>query len=246
MALRELEEAIRTLQKRQGDLQSAYSNLPLLRGTTAQRDAAYGVPTTDAERVALANLRVNYFNVELGWEESYYAVTGLSGLTARGLVAGTVSGWYPTGPGPYCILQPNAQIAASTNNYVQGWAGTVTRRGGAAWFTNNSGALFMNQAGYYDVRAWTIQQAGSGTANYHLVILNNAGTTEVTKHDGGAFTLTSAFFTTVDLSMTRLVAAGQQLLLRCGSGAFNVHMGGATDVRGQLIARYLGPALVTD
>ena len=64
-------------------------------GTTAERDSYYGIPADDAARVALANQKVLWFNTDLGWEESYYAPTGLVGLTATGLIAGTAAGWYP-------------------------------------------------------------------------------------------------------------------------------------------------------
>ena len=68
------------------------------KGTSAQRDGFYGVPSTDAQRVALANGVPIWFNTEKNWEESYYAPTGLSGLTVPGLKAGSPAGWYPVGP----------------------------------------------------------------------------------------------------------------------------------------------------
>ena len=61
--------------------------LPQYGGTTAQRDAYYGVPATDPQKVGLSNQRVTWFNTDLGWEESYYAPTGMSGLTVTGLVS---------------------------------------------------------------------------------------------------------------------------------------------------------------
>lgn len=83
-----------------GDLVSTF------RGTTAQRDALYGVPATDSDRVILANAKITWFNTDLGWEESYYAVTGTSGLIVRGLMSGgPTAGWYPVGDGPRIHLQ---------------------------------------------------------------------------------------------------------------------------------------------
>lgn len=67
------------------------------RGTAAERDGFFGVPANDAERAALANRQVKWFNMDKGWEESYYAVTGTPDLTARGLISTAAAGWYPTG-----------------------------------------------------------------------------------------------------------------------------------------------------
>lgn len=65
------------------------------RGPTSERDFLYGVPATTAQQAALANRKIVWFNTDKGWEETYYAPTGLAGLTARGLVVGTPAAWYP-------------------------------------------------------------------------------------------------------------------------------------------------------
>jgi hypothetical protein len=64
-------------------------------GTTAQRNTRYGVPTTTAAQVALANQAVMWFNVTTGRLESYYVPTGTAGLTVPGTPAGTAPGWLP-------------------------------------------------------------------------------------------------------------------------------------------------------
>lgn len=66
-----------------------------MRGTTAQRDAFFGTPTTDAARAALANLRAQWWNTEKSWLEVYYAPAGTAGLTVQGILAGRPAGWYP-------------------------------------------------------------------------------------------------------------------------------------------------------
>lgn len=63
-------------------------------GTTTERDAIFGSPTTDAAIVALANKQVRYYNTTEGWWESYYS-TAKTGLTAKNLIAGNTVGWYP-------------------------------------------------------------------------------------------------------------------------------------------------------
>lgn len=70
---------------------------PGLRGTTAQRNTMFPLPTTAAQAAALANQQVRFFNETLGWEESYYAALGTPGLTVRSLRVDIPAGWYATG-----------------------------------------------------------------------------------------------------------------------------------------------------
>lgn len=72
-------------------------------GSTALRDATFGVPSTSAERVALANRVVAWFNTDKGWTETYYATTGLSGLVVPG-VSSDISGWRPVGSGEFRLI----------------------------------------------------------------------------------------------------------------------------------------------
>ncbi|WP_146114392.1 hypothetical protein [Microbacterium sp. MYb72] len=221
-----------------------------LRGTTAQRDATFGVPSTDPERVSLANRKITWFNTDLGWEEGYYAPSGLSGLTAKGLVAGVSASWYPTGlDGPEMTMEPTAAAAASSGNNLTGWTGNVWRRGGAAAFDiNGTYQGICKIPGYYDLRFWTTQQNGSGTANYFLRHVNAAGNAVPRFQDGLAYTLVSTMLTYVHGDLPHeLMLAGDRFDTVCQSGALSVHVTAqAAAVRGQMGARYRGPALVTD
>lgn len=121
-ALERTAESVKNLQLVDlgGNLPAArVTGLPKSSGTTAERDAYFGTPSTDPERAELANRRVEWFNTELGWTESYYAVHGTAGLTVRGLMTGgPPPGWYPLGPGgPTMRLQGNGGKAA--NNYAE-------------------------------------------------------------------------------------------------------------------------------
>lgn len=69
--------------------------LEATRGTTAERDAYFGVPSTDAQRAALHNKQVRWFNTTTQRTESYYALNSISGLTSPGVRTGASSGWYP-------------------------------------------------------------------------------------------------------------------------------------------------------
>lgn len=243
---RETQRRLRSLERRLARMASSIPN----GGTTALRDATYPPPSSVAEQVFLANRQIQWYNTDRGWMESYYAPSGAAGLTARGLLAGAAANWYPIGTGPEIVMEPNAEIAVATGSpttYVGGWAGTVRRNGGSSSFTNDSGAIIAQRAGFYDLHAWTVQLAGTGTPNYHLVI-TNSGNVELTRHDGGVFPLQSSLFTTVEMSMrSKFMNVGDKLVLRLWSGSgMVVHKGSGTDTRGQLSAYYVRPPLVSD
>lgn len=223
-----------------------YDSATSYRGTTAERDAIYGVPATTAERVALANRGISWFNTDLGWEESYYAPTGSAGLTAPGLVAAAAAGWYPTGLGPFQRLQPTAAFGATAGNPVRSWMGTRYRKGGDSWFTytDANGRVQIKVAGYYRLQVWTTQQSGSGAANYHLRQLN-AGVTE--QHvDGLAFTLNASLLTHPAADADMLILANRELDFFLHTGALSVHQGGGTTIKGEFTVTYFAPPLASD
>ncbi|ALY08995.1 tail protein [Arthrobacter phage Gordon] len=217
------------------------------RGTTADRNLLFGTPVTDPTRVALANRQIIWFNTDLGWEESYYATEGKAGLLVTGLQQPHSSGWYPTGPGPMVLLEPSAFSAQTTNSWVKGWGTPVRRRGGTNWFVSTDGRVVeFRQAGRYDIKAWTVQQTGSGTAFYSLRLVENNGTTIVRAVDGNSFPLHASLYTRVHSELDDTVAAvGQKVGLYLDSGTLDLHVSGILP-RGQFIVRYIGPPLVSD
>lgn len=219
------------------------------KGTTAQRDGFYGVPTTDVQRVALANSSPVWFNTELGWEESYYALSTLSGLTVLGLEAGNPSGWYPIGPGPECVMEPTAAGTAGAGIYLGGWNGVVRNRGGSAFFTTNANAIIPLLGGYYDLFWWTNQVTGSDQADYHTRLLNPAGSAIqwMSNVNGRAL---STLFTRVEAEYkSQLVLPGERFTVLCNYGSLGIHQvtGGTArnSPRGQIGARYIRPPLVS-
>ena len=216
------------------------------RGSTAQRDTIFGIPGTDTTRAALANRKVVWFNTDTGWEESYYATTGLTGLTVTGLVTGAAHGWYPTGRGPMLLLEPPTSVNNTGPSFVNGW-GWTRRVGGGAWFTASNGTLIqILKHGRYDVRAWTVQQAGSGTTNFHLRVVAADGTTIIYNVDGNAFPLNGSLYTRVHAEVDDVIlSASNQVGLYLHSGSLSIHVGSIAP-RGQLLVRYIGPPLVTD
>lgn len=251
MALRQIEDAVRQLQLRDGERAAADRAFDgrLQRvegGTTAERDAIYGVPATDAERVALANRRPLWFNVARGWHESYYAPASLgSALTVPGLQASVAAGWYPTGRGPFVVAEATAQFGASSNNYVGNWHnGLIHRNDGGEWFdVQANGLIRVKVAGFYDVQVWTTQVTGSGTANYHLRHLNSTGGTLIRAVDGNAFQLNASLYTRAHMeSYSEPIRATEQLGMFCHSGSLTVHMGSVAP-RAQFVVTYLRPLL---
>lgn len=143
------------------------------RGTTAERTARYPNPTTLAQRVALANQQIVWYNTEQGWFESYYTTAGEAGLTARGLRAGAAAGWYPITAGPRRRLVGTGTQAMSAGSSYAQWAST-----GAETFSLGTGAMAVSHvsgfalqvpiAGDYDVEWRLAMQSGAGTAVLNL------------------------------------------------------------------------------
>jgi len=221
-------------------------------GTTTERDARFGTPTTDAQRVALANRKVVWYNSTLGWEESYYATTGLAGLTAKGLLAGYASGWYPTGNGltPEIIMDPTATFSATTGNYVGNWNGSVKRRGGDAFFVSDQYGPTIKLPGYYDLSCYTVQGSGSGLADYHIRLNNLAGTTVEWQTNLSGILLSTSYVTYISAQWksTLIKPGGNLFRWFCSNGTLSLHntTGPAGSGRGQLAARYVRPPLVSD
>ncbi len=213
------------------------------RGTASERNAIYGVPATAAERQALANAQVLWFNVTEGWWETYLEVNSNTASSVPGLKTGS-AGWYPvgSGDGPWISLVPNTQFAATASAWVRGWSSSLNKRkGGDAWFGYDStnGLLICKRAGYYNLSAWTTQQTGSGTANYHLYV-HDADGIQRYGQDGNAFTLNGSLYTRAHAEMQNmLLSEGDRLGLFCHSGTLTVHMGSMT--KGQLTAQYVAP-----
>lgn len=152
------------------------------RGTTAQRNAAYGVPASASERAALANLKPTWFNTDLGWEESYYAVTGTSGLTAPGLAINAPAGWYPVGYGPHGRLQAAGAQSHVSGQYFTNWMDFGNANAsGESWRSHtlidrpgpsDLATIRTNLAGRYEVEAEMYFQNGSGTGVWEFSYLD--------------------------------------------------------------------------
>lgn len=238
----------RRIQSLERRLARMASSMPT-RGTSALRDATFVPPTTDAERAAFANRQILWYNTERGWQESYYAPTGIAGLTARGLVAGLTADWYPTGTGPECRLTPTAEATAPLGGVVPGWNGIMLRSGGSTWFTTTSTGIAILIPGKYDISVRTVQQNGGGLMDWYVQLTNAGQTAFVTQWQGPLAPLQTNLFRQMSLDIpSHLITSSQFLRLASISGGpIQVHKASAADnPRGHMLARYVGPPLISD
>ena len=214
-------------------------------GSTAERDIYYTAPSTDAERAGLANRVPTWFNTDKGYFEGYYATTGLAGLTARGLVAGVPSGWYP---------QPGSLLTGTRiqGNGFQGIGGGAfvapTMASGLLVNIGNFAAsgpngLTLPVPGYYTA-AGGVYYSGGGAMAYLTCLIQEqmSGTprdllsarTPGQGTDMQVGTSAPGILFPTATTLTLLAAAG---------GAQNIYGDGITR-RTFLAATYEGPALV--
>lgn len=219
------------------------------RGSTAERDALFGIPADDPSKVALANRKILWFNTDTGWEESYYAVTGKVGLAVLGLISTASSGWYPIGPSgtsPAMLWEAQTQVTPGGNSFLGNWA-WVRKRGGSSWWDSDAGGTKVKilKHGRYSARGWTTQGTGTGVSNWHLRTVASDGTTVVKNVDGNAFPQNSALYTRIHMEIEDTVLEPNQFIgMFTTNGGTLVHTG--SQVMGQFAVRYLGPPLVLE
>ena len=138
------------------------------RGTTTQRDAVFGVPSTDAQKAALANMRVRWFNTTTNREETYYAVTGTVGLTVQGLLSGFASGWYVTPDQEWAGKSGPASFAG---NYRVNWSRGMIGPDSTIDATTDASRILIAMDGIYECQAF-LRGGASGNAHYIGLGLN--------------------------------------------------------------------------
>lgn len=105
-------------------------------GTSTLRDTQYGIPATTADKAALANKKVVWYNTTTNMFETYYATTGTTGLTVTGIAG--ASGWYPELSTVYKKV-----VLATPTNFTLTEELSVTRTGSLVVF---KGRLTKNNA----------------------------------------------------------------------------------------------------
>jgi len=200
-------------------------------GTSTQRNTLFGSPTTDAEKVALANKAVVWYNVTTGILETYFAVTGTTGLTVPGVVAPKTAGWYPL---PYV---DNRSLGLVHENIV------ASSSGGVADAIINNFATFTFKAGrkyrivwdtsylqsaigdlfYWSISSAPVADAASSLSNLTVIGGRTKGIlagTSMTQHSGGLtayYRPTSDVTTQIKFRIQRVVGGGTLTVISQGN-----------------------------
>lgn len=133
-------------------------------GTTAERDAYFGIPATDAGRAALANERPRWWNFTTGREETYYAVVGTTGLTVPGIIAARGAGWYATPATEWAGRSgPNSYISP----WMLGWARGITNAG-STMHTGTENGIRIGVTGDYECRV--VVRGGNSSPNDYVAL----------------------------------------------------------------------------
>lgn len=144
------------------------------RGSTAERDVLYGVPTATADQVALANRNIVWFNTDKGWSETYFSPAA-AGLTARALIAGNPAGWYPLA-GTHMVA-----TRIKNNGFQSVPAGSAVLPTLTIWLNNVGGFTVFGTSGmaapiggYYEVTSG-VYWSGGGAMVYRNNVVRYAG-----------------------------------------------------------------------
>lgn len=146
-------------------------------GTTADRALIYGVPTSDADVVALANRQVRYYNTTEGWWESYYSTTK-TGLTAKNLIGGNAVGWYPESGSDiraHCGIQNSFQRVEATTTIEPVMGDLLLNTKNRFTKKGNSG-IGVPFGGFYRLFA-SAYMSGGATGNFSIAISVAMGST---------------------------------------------------------------------
>ena len=135
------------------------------RGDTSARDAYYPNPTTDAQRVALANQRPSWYNTDTGKYQTYYAVSGLSGLAVPGLVSGSTSGWYNE---PSTEWAGKSGPVSFVSDYKVNWSRGIDS-GDTIDATTHASRILIRMTGIYECRSF---MRGGTAADYSALSLD--------------------------------------------------------------------------
>ena len=187
-------------------------------GTTSQRDALHGVPTTAAARRALQEKTVTWSNTDQGkgWEERYFASFTDGGTNYNGVI---VAGWYPVGGRkPYLSVSRDKTGTFARNTNVRLTADNVfestpTIRGGMIW---NNGFVTVPVGGAYQISAQFHFRAIASGAVRRIFIVKNGGSVVQSPNSfaiaySEIFANNASSHTALTLNKTVVLAAGDAL-----------------------------------
>lgn len=209
-------------------------------GTTAQRDAAFPDPVATADKVALANRQIIWYNTDFGWFESYYTAIA-TGTVVPILVGGAVSGWFPTHDGPSAKYGAVGSQAHGNNSVFTNWQGFGT---GKSWRdsllisrpTADLGVLRTELPGRYDLDLTMYFPNGSGTGVYEFAYIESDGA--ATTRLQNPVVLQATFGQTIQTTIKNVpLGVGGRCFMRTIAATWAV--GDATSTH--MTMRYIGP-----
>lgn len=148
--------------------QGIQGNAGIPGGTTAQRDALYGVPSTDTARVTLANKVPTWFNINTGWFETYKATTGTAGLNVPG-VSGA-AGWYQIGGPNYLTLAEGLKLEKT-------FSSNITLPASGDFVVGNVASFAFKGGRKYRIE-WEWSQANANSNTFWLYRQGHSATTD--------------------------------------------------------------------
>lgn len=161
------------------------SNALVPAGTTAARDGFYGIPSTAAARIALANAAPRWFNTDKGYLERYFAATGDSATGGYDTkFAKTTAGWKAEGAGLVPVDWGTVANTGGTvvkNGNVLVASGAVTAINTDGTFTDEFIAykilydMQLSVAGYLAMRTRTATVVNGTAASYSRQSVSAAG-----------------------------------------------------------------------
>lgn len=123
-------------------------------GSTGSRDELFGAPPTTAAQVALANKKVIWFNTDTMVQESYFATTGMTGLTTRGLISSVPPGWHPiSGCTPICSIYRNTAQSMPNGAFTPVQFNTEVTNPYGMWNVASSTRIYIAISGSYQINA---------------------------------------------------------------------------------------------
>lgn len=151
----------------QGD-QGIQGNAGIPGGTTAQRNALYGTPSTVSAQVTLANKVPTWFNIDTGWFETYKAVNGSAGLNVPGTSG--AAGWYQIGGPNYLTLAEGLKLEKTFSTNISLPASGDFVVGNVASFAFKGGRKYRIE--------WEWSQANANANTYWLYRMGHCPTTD--------------------------------------------------------------------
>lgn len=200
--------------------------------SSTARDAHFGVPANDTQRLALQNSGAECIRTDLGYNESYYATYNSS--TNPG--GATPAGWYPaTGATPnLAVITNTAQNLAATAAAITFGGSLIQDIENNVSFNKSTGTVTIAQPGLYRVTgAFTVNATTSGTKGIYIY---KNGATYFSQ------ALTTAVVTPLEISAVLKLVAGDTVNIYGYANVTTATVVGGSSYYTYMAVEYVSPA----